>query len=81
MSSDICRPHGAQQQTLRTPWLRSRDGTDRQTDGRTDGRTHDRIIDTATTAATAATTIISLLKPSAHLTRNEIYAASGRGVW
>ena len=27
-------PHGAQQQTRRTPRLRSNDGTDRRTDGR-----------------------------------------------
>ena len=31
-------PHGAQQQTRRTPLLWSNDGTDRQTDGRTDAR-------------------------------------------
>jgi len=30
--------YGAQQQTRRTPLLRSNDGTDRQTDGRTDTR-------------------------------------------
>jgi len=31
-------PHGAQQQTRRTPLLWSNDGTDRRTDGRTLGR-------------------------------------------
>jgi len=35
---DISRPHGARQQTRRTPRLRSNDGTDTQTDGRTDER-------------------------------------------
>jgi len=34
-SIDISRQHGAQQQTRRTPRLRSNDGTDRRTDGRT----------------------------------------------
>jgi len=36
LSIDISRPHGAQQQTRRTPQLRSIDGTDGRTDGRTD---------------------------------------------
>jgi len=35
----LSRKHGAQQQTYRTPRLRSHDGTDGQTDRRTDGRT------------------------------------------
>jgi len=38
---------GAQQQTRRTPLLRSNDGTNRRTDGETDGRTPDRYIDPA----------------------------------
>jgi len=43
LSTDISSPHGAQQQTRRTPLLLSNDGTDR----RTDGRTLDRFIDHA----------------------------------
>jgi len=43
LSIDISCPHGAQQQTRRTPRLRSND----ETDGRTDGRTLDRFIDPA----------------------------------
>ena len=39
LSIDICCPHGAQQQTRRTPRLRSNNGTD--------GRTLDRFIDLA----------------------------------
>jgi len=35
LSIDISCPHGAQQQTRRTPLLLSIDGTDRRTDGRT----------------------------------------------
>ena len=38
LSIDISCTRGAQQQTRRTPLLRSIDGTDRQTDGRTDIR-------------------------------------------
>jgi len=34
LSVDISCPHGAQQQTCRTPRLRSNDGKDRRTDGR-----------------------------------------------
>jgi len=34
LSIDISCRHGAQQQTRRTPRLRSHDGTDEQTDGR-----------------------------------------------
>jgi len=44
LSIDISRPHGAQQQTRRTPPLRS---NDRTYIGRTDGRTPDRCIDPA----------------------------------
>jgi len=36
LSIDISFPHGAQQQTRRTPLLRSNDGTARRTDGQTD---------------------------------------------
>ena len=43
LSINISCRHGAQQQTRRTPRLRSHDGTDR----RTDGRTLDRFIDLA----------------------------------
>ena len=39
----LCCPRGAQQQTHRTPLLRSIDGTD----GQTDGRTTDRYTDPA----------------------------------
>jgi len=45
LSIDISCPHGAQQQTRRTPRLMSSDG--RRTDGQTDGRTIDRSIDPA----------------------------------
>jgi len=38
LSIDIPCPHGAQQQTRRTPLLLSIDGTDRRTDERTDAR-------------------------------------------
>jgi len=43
LSIDISGLHDAQQQSHRTPRLRSDFGTDRQTDG----RTHDRFIDPA----------------------------------
>ena len=39
---DISCPHGARQQTRRTPLLLLIDGTDRQTDRQTDGRTDAR---------------------------------------
>jgi len=42
LSINISRPHGAQQQTRRTPRMRSNDGTDRQTDGQTDRETDTR---------------------------------------
>ena len=42
LSIDTSCPHGAQQQTHRTPLMRSNDGTDRRTDGRTPDRYTDR---------------------------------------
>ena len=38
LSIDMSCPHGAQQQTRRTPLLLSIDGTDRRTEGRTPDR-------------------------------------------
>ena len=47
LSINIFCAYGAQQQTRRTPLLRSTDGTDWLTDRRADGRTPDRFIDPA----------------------------------
>jgi len=64
LSIDISCPHGAQQQTRRTPRLRSNDGTDRQTEY---GRTLDRFIDPAPRTVRAVSTNVTVENEFTHL--------------